>query len=59
MTNDFVLKQNKGGTRKVAGLGGLFSQGFYQVSYQFSEWFMQDILSFLTFQTIKNCSSYL
>lgn len=36
MTNDFVLKSNKEGTRKIAGLGGLFSQAFYQVTYQFS-----------------------
>lgn len=58
MTHTFVLKENKNGTRKIAGLGGFFSQSLYQASYQFSEWFFKDIFSFLTYKNVKNCSEY-
>ena len=58
MTEDFVLKMNKNGTRKIAGLGGLFSQGLYQSSYQFSEWFLRDIYGWMAYSAIHNCTKY-
>lgn len=58
MTYSFVLKSDRDGTRKIAGLGGLFSQSLYQASYQFSEWFLRDIFSFLTYKYVKNCTEY-
>jgi hypothetical protein len=50
MTNEFVLKIGRGGSRKIAGLGGVFSQAIYEVSYAFASWFLRDIYSFLTYK---------
>jgi hypothetical protein len=50
MTNEFVLKLGKGGSRKIAGLGGVFSQAWYQVTFAFANWYLQDVYSFLTYK---------
>lgn len=55
MTEEFVLKISRGGSRKIAGLGGVFSQAWYQVTYAFSDWFLKDVYSFLAFSSIPNC----
>jgi hypothetical protein len=49
-----VLKLSRGGTRKMAGLGGVFSQAWYQVSYSFADWFLKDVYSFLAYYQIKD-----
>lgn len=52
MTEQFVLKIDRGGSRKIAGLGGVFSQAWYQVSYSFADWFLRDAYSFLASREI-------
>lgn len=50
MTEEFVLKLGRGGSRKIAGLGGVFSQAWHQVSFSFADWFLKDAYSFLAYQ---------
>lgn len=45
-----MLKLGRGGSRKVAGLGGVFSQAWYQSTYAFADWFLKDIYSFLAYK---------
>lgn len=60
MTEHFVLKQGRGGSRKIAGMGGVFSQAWYQVSFSFADWFLRDAYSFLAYKEMnKNCSDAL
>jgi hypothetical protein len=55
MTNEFVLKLSRGGSRKIAGMGGVFSQAWYEVSYSFADWFLKDVYSFLAYQKMQDC----
>jgi hypothetical protein len=42
---EFVLQSKDGGTKKIAGLGGVFSQALYESFTQFSDWILQELLS--------------
>lgn len=60
MTQQFVLKMDRGGSRKIAGLGGVFSQAWYQVTFSFADWFLRDVYSFLAFREIgQDCLKHL
>ena len=41
-------------------MGGFFSQAWYQVSYSFAAWALQDMYSFITFEAVgSNCLTVL
>ncbi len=45
-----MLKKARGGSRKIAGLRGVFSQAWYQSAYGFADWFLKDVYSFLAYK---------
>lgn len=56
MTNDFILKNNKGGTQKIAGMSALFAQALWISTTEFANTFLKDIYSFLTKKALgDNC----
>lgn len=46
-TNNFVLQKDKNGTRKKAGMAGIFTQALYGSFIEFGDWFLQEQLSIL------------
>jgi hypothetical protein len=56
---EFVLQAKDKGTKKIAGLGGVFSQALYESFTQFSDWIHGELLSILVAEKIPNCTQFL
>lgn len=46
-TKDFVIKSAKGGSEKNSGVGGVFSQAFYEAYSNFGNWIIDEYLDTL------------
>jgi hypothetical protein len=54
--NEFVLQSKDGGTKKIAGLGGVFSQALYQSFTQFADWILDELLCIKVAELVPNCT---
>jgi hypothetical protein len=57
-TKEFVIKVSKGGSEKNSGMGGVFSQAFYQSFTGFGDWVMEEYLNVLGEEQIKDCEAF-
>jgi hypothetical protein len=53
-----VIKFSKGGSKKNSGIGGVFSQAFYESFSDFGGWILDEYLNVLGEEEIKDCSSF-
>ena len=55
---EFVLQSSSKGTKKIAGLGGVFSQAAYQSFTQFADWIMPELLAIVVAEKVPDCLAF-
>lgn len=55
---EFVLQSSSKGTKKIAGLGGVFSQAVYQSFSQFADWIMPQLLAIIVAEKVPDCQAF-
>jgi hypothetical protein len=58
-TYEFVLQSKEKGTKKIAGLGGVFSAAISQSFMQFADWIMDELLALKVAEAIPNCVKFI
>ena len=56
---EFVLKSKDKGTKKIAGLCGVFSQALYQSFTQFADWVLDELLAIKVAELVPDCALFL
>ena len=54
-----MLQSKDKGTKKIAGLGGVFSQALYQSFTQFADWILDELLAIKVAELIPDCALFL
>jgi len=56
---EFILQSKDQGTKKIAGLGGVFSQALYQSFSQFADWILDELLAIKMAELLPDCAQFL